>query len=499
MKELVLELECNEPLYLQLYRALRSRIISGEIRPGTRLPATRTFAQRLGVSRSVVVTAYSLLTEDGYTYAHVGAGTFAKVPRNETNLNQEAPPSDESGDRAEPKVSRLVRRLLEMGVNDDILPALGPRGDSIDFGVATGSTGESRLPGDERRLEASRPLPDRGDRHPFGLPGLRQALAQLLQRARGIRCSAEQIVIVPDSQYALDLLSHTLLDSGSAVLIEDPNHPQVRSTFESHHAELLPCPVDERGLDLNCAPQGGAAPALFYVAPTDQFPTGVTMDPARRRQLLDRARSFDAMIIEDSLDTSLESITATPPWLSSLDHEGRVIHLGTMPHVPTPELRVCYLVLPESLIEPVERLSQTAQRPAPVNGQHALARLLASGLYERLARRDQRRHVQQRTSLIEEARKTFGDDIRLSGGSSAPRITLRFPELSVDDEARLARLARDLHVAVTRLSTFFIAVPPKAGLILGYGKLSTSEIREGVRRLHNAWRALGRLGTPIDR
>lgn len=499
MKELVLELECNEPLYLQLYRALRSRILSGEIRPGTRLPATRTFARRLGVSRSVVVTAYTLLTEDGYTYAHVGAGTFAKAQQQMLHSNPSIPRLDESGERAEPKVSRLVKRLLEVDLGDETLPKPETRAESIDFGWTPDSSQESWRPRNERNPEASRPTLDRGDTPPFGLPGLRLALAQLLERSRGIRCSAEQIVIVPDSQHALDLLARTLLDTGSSVLIEDPNHPQVRATLESHHAELLPCPLDDRGLDLERVPNGGAAPALIYVAPTDQFPTGVTMDPARRRELLDRARSFDAMIVEDSLDTSLESITATPRWLSSIDRQGRVIHLGTMPHVPTPELRVCYLVLPESLIEPVEKLTQSSRPAAPVYGQHALARLLASGLYERLARRDQRRQAQQRTSLMDEARRTFGDEIRLFAGSSAPRITLRFPDFSIDDEARLARLARSLHVAVTRLSTFYIAVPPKAGLILGYGKLSSPEIREGLRRLYSAWRALGRLRTPIDR
>jgi GntR family transcriptional regulator/MocR family aminotransferase len=500
MNDLVLELECSEPLYHQLFAALRDRVLAGEIRPGTRLPATRALAERLGVSRSVVVAGYKLLIEEGYAYAHVGSGTFVKSQHHDAEPPQTMEPGqrDESL-QAEPRVSRLVRRLLEIDFDSDARAGTHHEDESIDFGLPTGwppRNTEKRTWGETADAQQSKP--HGAGEPPFGLPALRDALAKLLQRSRDIRCAAEQIAIVPDSQYAYELLARTLADAGSSVLIEDPNHPHVRTTFDAVGAALQPCSIGETGLSLDAAPQGGSAPGLICVAPTDQFPSGTTMDLASRRRLLARSSAIDAMVIEDSLDANLGPAPPNAPWLGSLDREGRVIHLATAAHVPTPDLRLSFVVLPETLIEPVQHLLRFSPRPAPADVQDALARLIANGMYERLARRAQRRQARLRATLIEELRRCFGDEVRISGGVAAPRTTLRFPDLSVDDEARLARYARDQHVAVTRLSTFYVAAPPRAGIVLGFGELSEPEVREGIRRLHHVWRGPHRVGASVD-
>ena len=137
MYDLVLELECSDPLYLQLYAALRDRIMRGELRPGTRLPATRTLAKRLGVSRSVVVAAYSQLTDEGFAYAHVGAGTFVRYPESDTHRQSREAPEEGEGIRENTaRVPRITRRLLSPSDREQV-PAKDP--DAIDFGLRRGA------------------------------------------------------------------------------------------------------------------------------------------------------------------------------------------------------------------------------------------------------------------------------------------------------------------------------------------------------------------------
>ena len=70
------------PLYQQIYRSLRTAILSGRLRSGDRLPVTRTLATGLNVSRNVVLIAYEQLIAEGYAVGHVGSGTFvaAAIP-----------------------------------------------------------------------------------------------------------------------------------------------------------------------------------------------------------------------------------------------------------------------------------------------------------------------------------------------------------------------------------------------------------------------------------
>ena len=76
----------------QLYDALRGAILSGELRPGGRLPATRTLAAELGVSRTTVVTAYQQLLAEGYLLGQVGSGTYVCTTLPEESLTAPRPP-----------------------------------------------------------------------------------------------------------------------------------------------------------------------------------------------------------------------------------------------------------------------------------------------------------------------------------------------------------------------------------------------------------------------
>src|SRR3954452_9166534 len=74
--EILLDTSSVVPLHRQLYEGLRSTILAGRLRAGTRLPATRMLARELRISRNTVLNAFEQLLAEGYVVGKSGSGTY---------------------------------------------------------------------------------------------------------------------------------------------------------------------------------------------------------------------------------------------------------------------------------------------------------------------------------------------------------------------------------------------------------------------------------------
>ena len=199
---------------------------------------------------------------------------------------------------------------------------------------------------------------------PEGDAALRRALQGYLGRARGLRCDAEQIVIVHGSQQAIDLCARVLLDPDDAFVFEDPGYLMARRCFEATGARLLPVPVDAHGLDTDRLPRDGRI-RLAYVTPSHQFPLGGTLPIARRQALLQWARRQRAWVVEDDYDGEFRYGQRPIDALQSIDTEGRVIYVGTFSKALSPQMRLGYLVLPPALVPAFRQAKRLTDRHAP--------------------------------------------------------------------------------------------------------------------------------------
>src|SRR5439155_23841446 len=130
---------------------------------------------------------------------------------------------------------------------------------------------------------------------PQGEVELRTELQGYLQRARGLVCNPEQIVIVHGSQQGIDLCARVLIDPGDRVVIEDPCYKMAQLGFAAAGATLLHDPVDEHGLVTDHLPSARLI-RLAYVTPSHQFPLGGLMPIARRHELLASASRRGAYV-----------------------------------------------------------------------------------------------------------------------------------------------------------------------------------------------------------
>jgi GntR family transcriptional regulator/MocR family aminotransferase len=320
-----------------------------------------------------------------------------------------------------------------------------------------------------------------------GFSPLRHAVADYLNRLRGVRCTADEVVIVSGMQQALDILSRLLLNSGDEVLVETPGYVDAFELFRTFGAELRALPVDENGFPVERIPAGCQA-RFAFVTPSHQFPRGGNMPLTRRLALLQWARQADALILEDDYDGELRYSEHPLAALQGLDEDGRVIYLGTFSKVLFPAMRLGYLVLPPTLLDPFLQAMQLVDRGAPTLTQAAVADFIAEGHFERHLRRLRKEYGRRRQVLVQELDNHLHDLVQYSKDEAGLHVMLYLaPQF---DEMTVIREAAQAGVGVFPGATYHVEQPSRPSILLGFSGLSQDEIVEGIARLARVMRRI---------
>ena len=222
------------PLYRWFYDELRSAILGGRIAPGARLPATRDLAREYKISRATVVTAFEQLKSEGYVEGKVGAGSYVSqvLPDDLLQVGRTSPGMAASPRRV--RWSAYARRLhLYPGVGPRLTHAFRANQAALDvFPTTVWAQVVAR-----RLRRASAQLLAGGEA--LGYRPLRQAVAAYLNASRGVKCSADQVLIISGVQEALERAAHLLIDPGDPVWMEDPGYPGAAIVFRAVGAKAL--------------------------------------------------------------------------------------------------------------------------------------------------------------------------------------------------------------------------------------------------------------------
>lgn len=354
--ELLVELDraAPDPLHHQLANGLRDAIRSGRLTPHTRLPSTRVLAADLGVSRRLVVDAYSQLAAEGFLLSRHGSGTrVATVDTASAPERRFAEPTRYDVDflPGSPDLSSFPRqswlRALRQGL-------AGLESDA--FGYVA----------------------------PQGLLLARVAIADYLRRTRGVLADPRHIVVCSGATQAVALLGQTL--RAAPLAMEDPGFWLHRMILRHNGIEPIPVAVDDEGLDVDALASSGAEAVL--TTPAHQSPTGVVLSAARRTALVEWARA-DHLIIEDDYDAEYRYDRAPVGSLQGIAPD-RVVYVGSTSKTLAPGLRIGWMVLPPHLTKSVALSKGLADTGSSVMDQVAFAQFLTSGEYDRHLRQMRR-------------------------------------------------------------------------------------------------------------
>jgi len=465
----------------QVCAAIRQAIHRGQVSQGERLPASRVLAADLGVSRVTVEGAYGQLEAEGYLRRKIGGGTFAALALTPTRMS------------AKPKANASLSRR-----GDAIVAAGGCRDTRTPSAFAGGSPDLAAFPLDTwhklgNRLARRDGCALLGYGDPQGLASLRLAIAQYLNQSRGVRCDAEQVLILTSSQQALQLIATLLLDPGDAVWVEDPCYEGARTAFAASGASLVPVPVDTDGMNASLAPRQ-SAPRLIYTTPSHQYPTGASLSLARRMALLELARERQCWIVEDDYDSEFHYDGRPLPALQGLDRHDRVLYVGTFSKVLFPALRLAYLVLPPSLVEAFT-LARTVQDGHTTQWTQAItAAFIEEGHFAAHLRQMRQLYRSRRDLLQEELTRQLSgwlDPLPTAGGL---KMAAWLPS---GTEQAATREAARLGVGTPGMSQLYLG-PARDGWLLGFAALDNVSIRAGVEVLARVADRIGRKGAATD-
>lgn len=448
------------PLAAQIYWAIREAIETGRLALGARLPSWRDLASQLGVSRGTVRVAYERLIDEQFAIGLGAAGTrVAERPSQSStpDWSPEAPPlPDLYHDFGTAPLA------FQMGV---------PSQDAFPFKVW------SRILTREARRAAAAPV---GYPDPRGDPDLRKEIAAYLGIARGIRCSPSQVLVTAGFSGALGLAIRGLQLERMGAWIEDPGFPLTRTALGLAGMAVTAVPVDEEGLDIAAGIRSAAGAALAVVTPGQQAPLGMTMSLPRRLALLAWARRNGAWIIEDDYLSELQLKGRAARALASLDHGGRVLHIGSFSKTISPALRLGFLVVAPELSR---RFGDVAACLAPAPAapvQRAVAEFLREGHYLRHLRRMKRLYAARREVLLRCLGEVASDSMKVQATAGLAVVTL-LPEFASDVDIALRALPFGL--APAPLSPWYMRSPPQQGLLLGVTNLNERRLPADCRRL----------------
>ncbi len=445
---------------------VRTAVAEGRLAPGSPLPPTRTLALDLGVSRGVVVEAYRRLVDEGVVESRVGAGTLVAGHAVPQDTVRNAAPSPAAPDT---------------GTTGPLLPARTPAG--VDVDLSPGVPDLSAFPRAawlraERTVLATAGAADLGYGDPRGSARLRTELATWLARTRGLRASAEQIVVVAGVAQSLALLAQVLRARGdTTTAMEDPCSRGARDALTHWGLDILPVPVDEGGVRIE---ELAATPARTVVlTPAHQFPTGVVLAPDRRRELLTWVRRVDGLVVEDDYDAEHRYDRAPVPALHA-SAPGHVAHTGSTSKTLAPGMRIGWLVPPPALLAEVVAAKHANDLGSPVLPQLVLAELLTSGAYDRHLRAVRARQRARRDAVVAAVREHLPTG-RIGGAAAGLHLLVTLPDDGRED-TELASRARDAGVLVHPLS-WHRRLPGPPGLVLGYAAHTPDRLTDAVRRL----------------
>ena len=484
---MLLNLEGTGTLQERLARAIRDSIHQGQLTPGDRLPAQRTLSKELSISRNVVLAAFEALRAEGYLEGRQGSGTYVCRELPEHTFDVSIPPVRFG---ARPSfLSKRARRIERASEVSRPRWAPSPRHVEIDFRYGPPAFRDlpfetfCRILGRRYRRATKRHL-DYGP--PTGALALREAVSRHLARARGVRCTAGQVVITRGTQEAIRLVAEVLVDPGDRVLMEDPGYLAARHVLIAHGARVVSGSLDGAGLHPSGVHTDERAPRLVWSTPSHQFPTGVIMPLDRRVALLKRAASARAMVLEDDYDGELRHDGQPIPSLQGLDADGRVLYAGGFSKSLFPALRIGYLVVPDGFEQAFEREKSLSDAGGNTPLQLAVADFIDGGHLERHLRRTRQANKIRRAALSSAVEECFGGTARISGASAGHHAILWLPDLPAEVADAIRGRARALRVGVYPISPFYTKPPPYTGFLLGYASLEPDQIREGIQRLVQA-------------
>ena len=432
----------NGVLYIQIYEYFKNEIINGTYKAHTKLPSKRNLAKEYKISLNTVDNAYSKLIEEGFIYSKERQGFF-------------------------------VSDVGELYILDNKPIYIKTENENIDYDFSYSGVSEEFPYKIFKKISSN--IFDNKDvlekvEYQGYLP-LRIQIAEYLNKSRGFRTDASQIVISSGSEYLFQIIFKLI--SGKFG-IEDPGYSMLSNIMDTNDIKYNLISVDENGMDLKKLKKSDSD--FCVLTPAHQFPTGVIMNMQRRVELLNMKKI--KYIIEDDYDSEFKYSKRPVPALKSIDINDKVIYIGSFSKSISPSFRVSFMVLPFDLVEKYNKIFKYFICPVSIMVQKMLTTFIESGEFEKHLNRMRKIYSKKRQLLMDMLSER--KDITIRGADAGLHLVLEYPKYYNEED--LVKKAKEKKIKVYGLSSYGTKreIP---SILLGFATLSDEKLREGIKLL----------------
>lgn len=451
-------------LYEYLYNCIKEDILSFRLAPDEKLPSKRTLAKNLNISTITVETAYGQLTAEGYIYSVPKSGFYV------SHIASSKAVREATAERISHSSAKKKEELFADFVKNNAAS------DNFPFVTWTKLMRET-MSDEQKKLMVSSPS--------VGIYELRKAIADYLFQFRGMKVSADRIIIGAGTEYLYSLIIQ-LLGRGKRYALEDPGYRKIYHIYKANEVDCVHVPLDSQGIDVDMLEKSRAD--VLHISPSHHFPTGIVTPVSRRYELLSWAsKSKDRYIIEDEYDSEFRLLGKPIPSLQSIDVLEKVIYINTFSKSLTPTIRISYMVLPEELMKKYnEKLSFYSCTVANFE-QYTLASFIKKGYFEKHINRMRNFYRTQRDGMMETIKShPLYDRVTVTEENSGLHFLLTVrTELS---DGELIKRAREKGINVSCLSQYYFdgRNSKEHTLIINYSGIERERMKEAVERLFEA-------------
>ncbi|MBV9085703.1 MAG: PLP-dependent aminotransferase family protein [Acidobacteriaceae bacterium] len=468
LRQLPLDPAADRPVYRQLADALRAMIERETLRSGDKLPPTRQLAEQLGLNRTTVSAAYSLLEQSGLIHGHVGRGSFVARSASRTSSSQR------NWEAILPPVETVSSPAPKIDISFASSRPAAHDFPVADFRRVTKQVVDSPETGEILQLGSS-----------YGYAPLRRYLLDQAM-ASGVARHSDDIIITNGCQQALDLIARVFVARNTGVLVEDPGYHGVLRLFSRAGSETVSANVDDAGIDPDAIEQvlERSRPRLMVITPSFQNPTGVTLPLERRRRIVSLAERSGCVLVENDMYRELRYTGTDVPALKELDDTGNTILLRSYSKVCFPGLRVGWVIAPRPVIARLAEAKEICDLHSDQLSQAVLLGFAESGELARHIERTRRAGAERLNAVLNACARYLPKGTRFTRPQGGMNLWIDLPAPLTADTLLSRVQERGVNFLPGRY--FSARHSHGRGLRISFGGLSPGQITRGFQILGEA-------------
>jgi 2-aminoadipate transaminase len=307
-------------------------------------------------------------------------------------------------------------------------------------------------------------------------------------RKKRIKCKLDEIIITTGSQQVLDLTAKIFFNIGDYLTVECPTYLGALTAFNAYQPNYIAIPMDDKGmimdeLEKKLEQNKKKSMDLIYTIPTFQNPSGVTMSLERRKQLLEIARKYDLIIVEDDPYSELRYSGKFVPPIKSLDKYGIVIYTSTFSKILSPGFRLGWVIANEKIIKKLVVAKQGADLCTNTFVQGIAEEYLSSGLIDKQIPIIRKMYKRKRDLMLEALEKHFPKGTKWTEPDGGMFLWVTLPS-HVNTKTMFPEAIKR-KVAYVHGNAFCVDGKSQSSMRLNFSNAEDKKIEIGIKRLAN--------------